>query len=87
MITRRTAVHTASGNGTKMWRSSRTGAKGDYAEVAISAIYENGGHVLKLIGDGILAIFAMAPADEAWRPCPQADWRRHPGDFRHGPRR
>ena len=24
-----------------------------------------GGHVLKLIGDGILAIFAMAPADEA----------------------
>jgi adenylate cyclase len=33
--------------------------------VAISAIYENGGDVLKLIGDGILAIFAMALADEA----------------------
>ena len=29
----------------------------DYAGAAISAIYDNGGDVLKLIGDGILAIF------------------------------
>ncbi|MBV9532586.1 MAG: adenylate/guanylate cyclase domain-containing protein [Bradyrhizobium sp.] len=36
----------------------------DYAEVTISAIYENGGDVLKLIGDGILAIFVMAPDEE-----------------------
>jgi adenylate cyclase len=31
----------------------------DYAEVAISAIYEAGGDVLKLMGDGILAIFRI----------------------------
>ena len=37
----------------------------DYAEAAIAAIYENGGDVLKLMGDGILAIFAMTPAAEA----------------------
>src|SRR3954453_8263376 len=30
----------------------------DYAGAAIAAIYDNGGDVLKLIGDGILAIFA-----------------------------
>jgi adenylate cyclase len=29
----------------------------DYADVAVSAIHANGGDVLKLIGDGILAIF------------------------------
>ena len=29
----------------------------DYAEAVISAIYDNGGDVLKLIGDGTLAIF------------------------------
>jgi adenylate cyclase len=29
----------------------------DYAEAVISAVYERGGDVLKLIGDGILAIF------------------------------
>jgi adenylate cyclase len=29
----------------------------DYADAVISAIYDNGGDVLKLIGDGILAIF------------------------------
>jgi adenylate cyclase len=39
----------------------------DYAEAVISAIYENGGDVLKLIGDGTLAIFAAAPAEEASR--------------------
>ena len=39
----------------------------DYAEVVISAIYENGGDVLKLIGDGILAIFTATAAEEACR--------------------
>ena len=39
----------------------------DYAEAVISAIYENGGDVLKLIGDGTLAIFTAAAADEACR--------------------
>jgi adenylate cyclase len=39
----------------------------DYAEAVISAIYENGGDVLKLIGDGTLAIFAMPAAAEACR--------------------
>jgi adenylate cyclase len=29
----------------------------DYAETVISAVHENGGDVLKLIGDGVLAIF------------------------------
>jgi adenylate cyclase len=32
----------------------------DYAEVTVSAIHAQGGDVLKLIGDGILAIFAAA---------------------------
>jgi adenylate cyclase len=32
----------------------------DYADVIVSAIYAQGGDVLKLIGDGILAIFAAA---------------------------
>lgn len=39
----------------------------DYAEAVISAIYDNGGEVLKLIGDGILAIFAVPSAEEACR--------------------
>jgi len=39
----------------------------DYAEAVISAIYDNGGDVLKLIGDGTLAIFAAAPAEVACR--------------------
>ena len=38
----------------------------DYAEAVISAIYDNGGDVLKLIGDGTLAIFT-APSQEACR--------------------
>jgi adenylate cyclase len=37
----------------------------DYAEAVISAIYENGGDVLKLIGDGTLAIFTAAAAEHA----------------------
>jgi adenylate cyclase len=39
----------------------------DYAEAVISAIYDNGGDVLKLIGDGTLAIFAATTAEEACR--------------------
>jgi adenylate cyclase len=39
----------------------------DYAEAVISAIYDNGGDVLKLIGDGTLAIFTAAAAQEACR--------------------
>ena len=39
----------------------------DYAEAVISAIYDNGGDVLKLIGDGTLAIFTAAPAEDACR--------------------
>jgi adenylate cyclase len=38
----------------------------DYAEAIISAIHEAGGDVLKLIGDGTLAIF---PAEERGRAC------------------
>ncbi|MGY3453179.1 adenylate/guanylate cyclase domain-containing protein [Bradyrhizobium sp. USDA 4353] len=39
----------------------------DYAEASIDAIYESGGDVLKLIGDGVLAIFTgdMARARQA----------------------
>lgn len=39
----------------------------DYAEAVISAIYDHGGDVLKLIGDGTLAIFAGPAAEEACR--------------------
>jgi adenylate cyclase len=39
----------------------------DYAEAVISAIYDNGGDVLKLIGDGTLAIFTAEAAAEACR--------------------
>lgn len=39
----------------------------DYAEAAISAIYESGGDVLKLIGDGTLAIFTAASPEESCR--------------------
>src|SRR5262245_35432317 len=38
----------------------------DYADVVVSAIHEQGGDVLKLIGDGILAIFT---ADDRNRAC------------------
>jgi len=40
----------------------------DYAQAAIDAIHEAGGDVLKLIGDGVLAVFAgpdLAPAERA----------------------
>ena len=41
----------------------------DYADVIVSAIHAQGGDVLKLIGDGILAIFA---ADDRARACAAA---------------
>lgn len=39
----------------------------DYADAVISAIYEEGGDVLKLMGDGTLAIFPAADAASACR--------------------
>jgi adenylate cyclase len=39
----------------------------DYAEAVISAVYDNGGDVLKLIGDGALAIFTAETNTEACR--------------------
>ncbi|HLW91656.1 MAG TPA: adenylate/guanylate cyclase domain-containing protein [Roseiarcus sp.] len=41
----------------------------DYADAIVSAIHENSGDVLKLIGDGVLAIF---PAEERSRACAAA---------------
>ena len=41
----------------------------DYADAIISAIHDNGGDVLKLIGDGVLAIF---PAEERRHACEAA---------------
>ena len=49
----------------------------DYAEAVISAVYDNGGDVLKLIGDGILAIFAGDPAAEACRSAIAAQTALH----------
>lgn len=37
----------------------------DYAEAVITAVHEAGGDVLKLIGDGVLAIFAAAEPEAA----------------------
>jgi adenylate cyclase len=39
----------------------------DYAEIVISAVHEGGGDVLKLIGDGVLAIFEAPDAAQACR--------------------
>ena len=39
----------------------------DYAEAVVSAVHEHGGDVLKLIGDGTLAIFRAEPRAEACR--------------------
>ena len=41
----------------------------DYAEAIVSAIHQNSGDVLKLIGDGVLAIF---PAEDRARACAAA---------------
>lgn len=50
----------------------------DYAEAVISAIYEAGGDVLKLIGDGTLAIFRADDPAEACRCAMKAE-----ADLRH----
>jgi adenylate cyclase len=39
----------------------------DYADAVVSAIHDKGGDVLKLIGDGVLAIFGGAEAQETCR--------------------
>jgi len=39
----------------------------DYAELVVTAIHRQGGQVLKFIGDGILAIFDRARAEDACR--------------------
>ncbi len=39
----------------------------DYAEVVIAAIHDQGGDVLKLIGDGVLAVFTAAAPEAACR--------------------
>jgi adenylate cyclase len=45
----------------------------DYAEVVITAIYEAGGDVLKLIGDGTLALFRVDDPAEACRRALKAE--------------
>jgi adenylate cyclase len=45
----------------------------DYAEAVITAIHEAGGDVLKLIGDGILALFRADDPSEACRRALQAE--------------
>jgi adenylate cyclase len=45
----------------------------DYAEVVITAIYEAGGDVLKLIGDGTLALFRTDHPSEACRRALKAE--------------
>jgi adenylate cyclase len=50
----------------------------DYAQAAIDAIHETGGDVLKLIGDGVLAMFTQDDMNVARRAALQAEHR-----FRH----
>jgi len=45
----------------------------DYADAVISAVHESGGEVLKLIGDGVLAIFRAEDPAEACRRALQAE--------------
>ena len=47
----------------------------DYAEAIVSSIHQNAGDVLKLIGDGVLAIF---PAEERTAPAPPRSTPRGP---------
>jgi adenylate cyclase len=47
----------------------------DYAQAAIDAIHEAGGDVLKLIGDGVLAVFAGADLGRAERAALRAEYR------------
>ena len=53
----------------------------DYAEVVISAIHDHGGDVLKLIGDGVLAVFTGETLEPACRSAiaAEADLRYHLG--------
>jgi adenylate cyclase len=51
----------------------------DYAEAVISAIHEEGGDVLKLIGDGVLAMFTGAERGEACRAALAAAGRARQG--------
>jgi adenylate cyclase len=45
----------------------------DYGEVVISAVHEAGGNVLKLIGDGVLAIFKSEVSADACRAALEAE--------------
>jgi adenylate cyclase len=45
----------------------------DYAEAVISAVHDSGGDVLKLIGDGTLAIFTSEATEEACRRAIEAE--------------
>jgi adenylate cyclase len=45
----------------------------DYAEAVISAVHDSGGDVLKLIGDGTLAIFTSEATEEACRCALEAE--------------
>jgi adenylate cyclase len=47
----------------------------EYAEVVISAVHEGGGDILKLIGDGVLAIFEAADPAQACRSALRAEER------------
>ncbi len=47
----------------------------DYAEAAIDAIHEAGGDVLKLIGDGVLAMFTADDIGDAQRAVLRAEYR------------
>lgn len=47
----------------------------DYAEASINAIHESGGDVLKLIGDGVLAMFAGDDISQAKRNALHAEHR------------
>jgi adenylate cyclase len=47
----------------------------DYAEIVISAVHEGGGDILKLIGDGVLAIFEATDPTEACRSALRAEQR------------
>jgi adenylate cyclase len=47
----------------------------DYAQAAIDAIHESGGDVLKLIGDGVLAVFTGADLSRSKRAALRAEYR------------
>ena len=59
----------------------------DYAEIVISAVHDGGGDVLKLIGDGVLAIFEAADPAEACRSALCAEERLRRGIGRLNQRR